>query len=60
MKSVSHGNVLIVDPDKFVRTFLADVLEHSRFKVFNSIANSTDALDRFKIGCVQVAVLETI
>jgi DNA-binding NarL/FixJ family response regulator len=58
MKSVSHGNVLIVDPDKFVRTFLADVLEHSRFKVFNSSANSTDALDRFKIGCVQVAILE--
>ena len=58
MKSVSNGNVLIVDPDKFVRTFLADVLEHSRFKVFNSIANSTDALDRFKIGCVQVAILE--
>ena len=58
MKSVSHGNVLIVDPDKFVRTFLADVLEHSRFKVFNSAVNATEALDRFKIGSIQVAILE--
>jgi DNA-binding NarL/FixJ family response regulator len=58
MKSVSHGNVLIVDPDKFVRTFLADVLVHSRFTVFNSAANSTEALVRFKIGSVQVAILE--
>ena len=58
MKLVSHGNVLIVDPDKFVRTFLADVLEHSRFKVFNSAVNATEALDRFKIGSIQVAILE--
>ena len=58
MKSVSHGNVLIVDPDKFVRTFLADVLEHSRFKVFNSAVNATEALYRFKIGSIQVAILE--
>ena len=58
MKSVSHGNVLIVDPDKFVRTFLADVLEHSRFKVFNSAVNATEALVGFKIGSIQVAILE--
>jgi len=58
MTSLSHGNVLIVDPDKFVRTFLADALEHSRFKIFNSVANSTEALDGFKIGNVQVAILE--
>ena len=58
MKPVSHGNVLIVDPDKFVRTFLADALVHSRFTVFNSVSNSSEALTRFKIGCVQVAILE--
>jgi hypothetical protein len=37
MKSVSHGNVLIVDPDKFVRTFLANVLEHSRLKCLTQL-----------------------
>jgi DNA-binding NarL/FixJ family response regulator len=58
MKSVSHGNVLIVDPDKFVRTFLADALDHSRFTIFKSVSNSTGALDGFKIGNIQVAILE--
>jgi DNA-binding NarL/FixJ family response regulator len=58
MNQVSHGNVLIVDPDKFVRTFLAEALEHSRFKIFKSVANSTEALDDFKVGSVQVAILE--
>jgi hypothetical protein len=28
MQPVSHGNVLVVDPDKFVRTFLTYALEH--------------------------------
>ena len=58
MKSVSHGNVLIVDPDKFVRTFLTEVLEYSRFNVTNSAADSIEALNRFAIGSVQVAILE--
>jgi hypothetical protein len=58
MKQVSQGTVLIVDPDKFVRTFLADALEHSRFTIFKSVANSTGALDGFKIGDIRVAILE--
>jgi DNA-binding NarL/FixJ family response regulator len=58
MKSVSHGNVLIVDPDKFVRTFLADALEHARFTIYKSVSNSNGALDSFKIGNIQIAILE--
>lgn len=58
MKAVSHGNVLIVDPDKFVRTFLSEVLENSRFSVIDSAADSIEALNRFTIGSVQVAILE--
>ena len=58
MTSVPHRKVLIVDPDKFVRIFLADALEHSGFKIFNSVANSAEALRNFKKGDVQVALLE--
>ena len=58
MKSLSHGNVLVVDPDKFVRTFLAYALENSRFTVVKSVANSTGALEGFKLGNIQVVVLE--
>ena len=58
MKSVSQGKVLIVDPDKFVRTFLADTLERSGFNVIHSVGNSSQALIDFKIGDVQVALLE--
>jgi DNA-binding NarL/FixJ family response regulator len=58
MHPVSHGNVLVVDPDKFVRTFLAYALENSRFTVVKSVANSTGALEGFKLGNIQVVVLE--
>ena len=58
MKPISHGNVLVVDPDKFVRTFLAYALENSRFTVVKSVANSTGALEGFKLGNIQVVVLE--
>jgi DNA-binding NarL/FixJ family response regulator len=58
MNQVLQSNVLIVDPDKFVRTFLAEALERSRFTIFKSVATSTEALDGFKIGNIQVAVLE--
>jgi DNA-binding NarL/FixJ family response regulator len=58
MKSLSHGNVLVVDPDKFVRTFLTYALENSRFTVVKSVANSTGALEGFKLGNIQVVVLE--
>jgi DNA-binding NarL/FixJ family response regulator len=58
MSTVSHGSVLIADPDPFVRTFLTEVLEYSRFRIFNSSANSTQALDGFKVGCAQAAIIE--
>lgn len=58
MQPVSHGNVLVVDPDKFVRTFLAYALEHSQFTLVKSVANSTGALEGFKIGNIQVVILE--
>ena len=58
MKPVSHGNVLVVDPDKFVRTFLAYALELSRFTLVKSTANSTGALEGFKLGNLQVVILE--
>jgi DNA-binding NarL/FixJ family response regulator len=58
MHPVSHGNVLVVDPDKFVRTFLAYALEHSQFTLVKSIANSTGALEGFKLGNIQVVILE--
>jgi DNA-binding NarL/FixJ family response regulator len=58
MESVSQGRVLIVDPDKFVRTFLTDALEHARFKVTKSVANSSAALDGYQKGNAQVALLE--
>jgi DNA-binding NarL/FixJ family response regulator len=58
MQPLSHGNVLVVDPDKFVRTFLAYALEHSRFTLVKSVANSTGALEGFKFGNIQVVILE--
>ena len=58
MHPVSHGNVLVVDPDKFVRTLLTYALEHSRFTLVKSVANSTGALEGFKIGNIQVVILE--
>jgi DNA-binding NarL/FixJ family response regulator len=58
MQPVSHGNVLVVDPDKFVRTFLAYALEHSQFTLVKSTANSTGALEGFKLGNIQVVILE--
>jgi DNA-binding NarL/FixJ family response regulator len=58
MQPVSHGNILVVDPDKFVRTLLAYALELSRFTLVKSVANSTGALEGFKLGNIQVAILE--
>ena len=58
MQPVSHGNVLVVDPDKFVRTLLAYALELSRFTLVKSVVNSTGALEGFKLGNIQVAILE--
>ena len=58
MSMVSRGSVLIADPDQFVRNLLTEVLEYSRFKIFNSAANSTQALDCFKVGCAQAAIIE--
>ena len=58
MSMVSRGSVLIADPDQFVRNLLTEVLEYSRFKIFNSAANSTQALEGFKVGCAQAAIIE--
>ena len=58
MKASTHGKVLIVDPDKFVRTFVADALVHSHFKIIKSVAKSSEALDGFEVGDIQVAILE--
>ena len=58
MSTVSRGSILLADPDSFVRTFLTEVLEYSRFRIFNSAANSTQALDGFKVGCAQAAIIE--
>jgi DNA-binding NarL/FixJ family response regulator len=58
MQPVSHGNVLVVDPDKFVRTLLAYALGLSRFTLVKSVVNSTGALEGFKLGNIQVAILE--
>ena len=58
MNQASQNNILIVNPDKFVRTFLVDALEHARFKIFNSVANSSGAVDGLKIGNIQAAILE--
>jgi DNA-binding NarL/FixJ family response regulator len=58
MQPVSHGNVLVVDPDKFVRTLLTYALELSRFTLVKSVADSTGALEGFKLGNIQIAILE--
>jgi len=58
MQPVSHGNVLVVDPDKFVRTFLAYALEHSQFTLVKSFANSTGVPEGFKLGNIRVVILE--
>lgn len=58
MSTVSRGSILIADPDQFVRTFLTEILEYSRFRIFNSAANSTQALDGFKVGSAQAAIIE--
>ena len=58
MKKEASLDVLIVDPDKYVRTLIGDALSHARFNIIKSVANSTEALDFFKPKCVQVAILE--
>lgn len=58
MKSSKHGKVIIVDPDKFVRTFLSDALVHAGFEIVKSVANSSQTLTGFQKGMAQVALLE--
>jgi len=58
MKPVSRGKVVIVDPDKFVRTFLSNSLLASGFEVTRSVSGSREALKGFVEGGADVVLLE--
>jgi len=58
MKPVSRGKVMIVDPDKFVRTFLSNALLASRFEVTRSVSSSYEALKGFLEEKADVVLLE--
>ena len=58
MKPVSRGRVVIVDPDKFVRTFLSNALLASGFEVTRSVSTSRESLNGFLKGEADVVLLE--
>ena len=58
MKPVSHGRVAIVDPDKFVRTFLSNALLASGYEVTRSVSTSRESLNGFLKGEADVVLLE--
>jgi len=58
MKPVSRGRVVIVDPDKFVRTFLSNALLASGFEVTRSVSTSRESLKGFLKGEADVVLLE--
>jgi DNA-binding NarL/FixJ family response regulator len=58
MKSAIRGKVLIVDPDKFVRTFLSNAVLASGFEITRSVSNSREALKGFLKGEAEVVLLE--
>jgi DNA-binding NarL/FixJ family response regulator len=58
MKSVTRGKVMLVDPDKFVRTFLSNALVASGFEVTRSVSTSRESLKEFIKGEADVVLLE--
>jgi len=58
MKSVTRGKVVIVDPDKFVRTFLSNALVASGFEITRSASSSREALKGFLKGTADLVLLE--
>jgi DNA-binding NarL/FixJ family response regulator len=58
MKPESRGKVVIVDPDKFVRTFLSNALLASRFEVTRSVSSSHGALKGFLEEKADVVLME--
>jgi len=58
MKPASRGKVLILDPDKFVRTFLSNTLLASRFEVTRSASSSHEALKGFLEEKADVVLME--
>ena len=58
MKSVTRGKVVIVDPDKFVRTFLSNALVASGFEITRSVSSSREALKGFLEEKADVVLME--
>jgi DNA-binding NarL/FixJ family response regulator len=58
MKSVTRGKVVIVDPDKFVRTFLSNALVASGFEITRSASSSREALKGFLEEKADVVLME--
>jgi DNA-binding NarL/FixJ family response regulator len=58
MKPVTRGKVVIVDPDKFVRTFLSNALVASGFEITRSASSSREALNGFLKGTADLVLLE--
>jgi len=58
MKPASRGKVVIVDPDKFVRTFLSNALVASGFEITRSVSSSHEALKGFLKGTADLVLLE--
>jgi DNA-binding NarL/FixJ family response regulator len=58
MKLASRGKVVILDPDKFVRTFLSNALLASGFEVIKSVSSSHEALQGFLEEKADVVLME--
>jgi DNA-binding NarL/FixJ family response regulator len=58
MKSVTRGKVMIVDPDKFVRTFLSNALVASGFEITRSASSSREVLKGFLEEKADVVLME--
>jgi len=58
MKPTTRGKVVLVDPDKFVRTFLSEALLASGLEVTRSVSSSQEAMKGFFKGQANVVLLE--
>jgi DNA-binding NarL/FixJ family response regulator len=58
MMSATRGKVVLIDPDKFVRTFLSNALLASGLEITRSVSSSHDALKGFLKGEADVVLLE--
>jgi len=58
MKSATRGKVVLIDPDKFVRTFLSNALLASGLEITRSVSSSHEALKGFLEEKADVVLME--